>query len=69
MKGGGSMKVYVVRVTAYIPYPIIRECTEKASSFAVAIKRGGNKYRKEERVKRRKIDKMSVLATSGSMLR
>jgi hypothetical protein len=62
------MKVYVVRVTAYIPYPIIREYTEKASSFAIAIKRGVEKYRKEERVKRRKIDKMSVIVTNGSIL-
>jgi hypothetical protein len=63
------MKIYVVRVTAYIPYPIIREYTEKASSFAVAIKRGVEKYRKEAQVKRRKIDKMSVIATGGAILR
>ena len=63
-----KMKVFVVRVTAYIPYPITREYTEQATSFAIAIKRGVAKYRTEDRVKRKRIEKMSVIASNGSIL-
>lgn len=62
------MKIYVVRVTAYIPYPIVREYTEQASSFSTAIARAVKEYRKEPRVARKKIDRMSVSATNGSIL-
>lgn len=62
------MKLYVVRVTAYIPYPIIREYTQKAGSFAVAVNRAMREYKKEPRVARHRIKQMSVSASLGGTL-
>jgi hypothetical protein len=59
------MKVYAIRIAAYIPYPIYREYVEEASDFSVAISRAVKKYRKEERVFRKRIDRMSVQVVKG----
>lgn len=56
------MKMYVVKVTAYIPYPITREYTEKATEFPAAISRAVREYRKDPRISRRRIDNMTVNA-------
>lgn len=62
------MKIFVVRVTAYIPYPIIREYTERAGSFATAVNRSMRQYKREPRVARHRIKQMSVSATLGGVL-
>lgn len=41
------MTIYQVRVTGYKPYPIVREYTEKASSWGTAISRAVRKYMKD----------------------
>ena len=56
------MKMYVVKVTAYIPYAITREYTEKAGGFQIAIHRAIRKYRQDPRVYRKHIDNMTVNA-------
>jgi len=61
------MKVFVVRVTAYIPYPIVREYTEKASTFATAINRAVAKYKKDPRAYRKRIKQMSVSAGMATL--
>ena len=61
------MKIFVVKVTAYIPYPITREYTEKASNFSAAIGRAVHKYRKEDRVGRKHISNMTVSAGVASL--
>jgi len=54
------MKVYIVNVTAYIPYPISREYTERATEFGAAISRAIRKYRSDERIKGHHIDTMLI---------
>jgi hypothetical protein len=54
------MKMYVVKVTAYIPYPITREYTQKATGFGTAISRSVRQYRKDPRISRHRIDNMTV---------
>lgn len=61
------MKLYVVKVTAYIPYPITREYTEQATDFSAAISRAVKKYRKEPRVSRKRISNMSVSAGMATL--
>lgn len=63
-----ATKIYQVRVTSYIPYPITREYTEKATAFATAVARAMKEYRRDPRVLRKRIDKMSVVATNGTLL-
>lgn len=62
LRGGETMKIYVIKVTAYIPYPIKREYTEKASNFSVAISRAVKKYRQDPRISRKRIDTITVSA-------
>lgn len=59
------MAIYVIKVTGYIPYPISREYTERASNFSAAISRAVKQYRKEDRVKGKKMKRMGVQAVRG----
>jgi hypothetical protein len=61
------MKMYIVKVTAYIPYPITREYTQKCTSFSTAMSRSIREYRKDPRIARRRIDNMSVNAGTASL--
>lgn len=56
------MKIYVVRVTADIPYPIVREYTQKATNFQAAIARSITAYRKDPRISRKKITTLRASA-------
>lgn len=62
------MKIYDVRVTSYIPYPITREYVIKGSNFSSVISKGVRDYRKEPRVKGKKIDRITVQATLGGAI-
>ena len=60
------MKMYIVKVTSYIPYPITREYTMKAAGFRAAIGRSIQAYRHDPRIARHKIDNITVNAgTAG----
>ena len=61
------MRMYVVRVTSNIPYPITREYTQKASNFSAAIGRSIKAYRSDPRIARHKIDNMSVHAGTATL--
>ena len=62
------MKIYLVRVTAYIPYPIVREYTQRASSFSTAVSRAMREYKKEARVARHRIKQMGVSVALGGKI-
>lgn len=62
------MRMYVVRVTAYIPYPIVREYTQKASNFQAAIARSITAYRRDPRISRKKIENMSISAGVAKLI-
>ena len=61
------MKMFVIKVTAYIPYPVTREYTQKATGFSTAISRAIREYRKDPRVARRRIDNLNVHAGTKSL--
>lgn len=54
--------VYLVKVQASIPYPWEREYRVEASNFSLALARGGKLFRKEERLRRKKITKVTASA-------
>jgi hypothetical protein len=58
--------MYCVRVTAFIPYPIVREYTKACSGFHVAIARAIKDYRADERIKGHKITRMTIQAVTAS---
>lgn len=58
--------MYAVRVTGFLPYPIIREYTKQASGFHIAIARAIKDYRKDERIKGHKIQRMTVQAVTAN---
>lgn len=60
------MKMYVVKVTSYLPYPITREYTQKCTSFNTAISRSIKAYRKDPRISKRKVTQLSVSAGVGT---
>jgi hypothetical protein len=47
------MKNYVIKVSADLPYPVSEEYRIEATRFAVAIRRGVDKFRKEKGRKKR----------------
>jgi len=55
------MKNYLIKITAPLPYPVVSEYREQASSIAVAVSRAIKKYRKEKNGKR--IKELAVKAT------
>ena len=54
--------IYLVRVRADIPYPWEREYRVPASNFSLALARGGKLFRKEERLHRKHIGKVTASA-------
>ena len=58
--------MYAIRVTAFIPYPIVREYTKVCSGFHVAIARAIKDYRADERIKGHKIQRMTVQAVTAN---
>lgn len=54
------MRMYVVRVSSYLPYKIEREYHEKAERISTAVRSAVHKYRKDERIKGMKIDNMQI---------
>lgn len=59
------MTYYSIRVTAYIPYPISREYSLRASNYAVVASKALKAYRKEERVKGKRFDRVTVQISKG----
>ncbi len=57
--------LFVVRVTANIPYPVTFEYTEKATGFATAVRRAIAKYKKEPRTARKHIDALTIKVGRG----
>lgn len=62
---GAYMTIFTVVVTAYIPYAVTREYTEKATSYNAAVSRAIRKYRKDERVHRRRFDNLTIKVGRG----
>ena len=54
--------IYLVKIRAEIPYPWEREYRVPASNFSLALARGGKLFRKEERLKRKHIQKVCASA-------
>ena len=61
--------IYCIRVTGYLPYPIVREYTEKASDYSAAVSRALKKYRRDERMRGKRLDRVTVQLTAGIMSR
>ena len=59
------MQMYVVRVSAYSPYKIEFEYTDRARGFGTAIRRAVEKFRKEPQVKGKHLDNMQINAGRG----
>ena len=54
------MKKFHVRVTADIPYPLAKEYWIDACSHPTAVSRGIRQFRKEDKLKRKHIQKIKV---------
>jgi hypothetical protein len=61
-EGGETMSQYYVEVYTYHPYKIDKAFTEQASSYAVAIKRAIDKFKKLEKLKKKKIKQIWATA-------
>ena len=55
-----NVKMFAVKVTAYIPYPITREYTQCTSGLPTAVARSIRLYRKDPRVIRKRIKQMTI---------
>ena len=59
------MKIFVVRVTGYLPYPIVREYTVRATTFSTALARAARLYQKDKH-NRKHLNRVSIqLVTNG----
>lgn len=54
---------YLVKLTADIPYPFDLEYRIEASSFALALSRGARKFKVEERIKGKRLNRIIASAT------
>ncbi len=60
------MSQYYVEVHTYHPYKIAKAFTEQASSYAVAIKRAVGKFKKLDKLKRKKLKQVWATARLAS---
>ena len=58
-----SMSIYLVKVQTDIPYPYELEYRVEANSFPTALVRGCRMFKKEERVKGKRINTVRASAT------
>ena len=59
------MKIFVVKVTAYLPYPVSRDYTVRCTDFSTALSRAAKLYKKDKN-NRKRINRVSVqLVTEG----
>jgi hypothetical protein len=57
------MTIYLVKVTAEIPYPWDKEYRVEATSLHTALSRGIKSFRKEERMRRKQITSIKAQAS------
>ena len=63
------MNIYQVRVTGYRPFPVVREYSQKASGWGIAINRAVKKYLREmnDNGKRRVMKNLTVSAARAAL--
>lgn len=54
------MNIYKIEVSAYCPYKLKFEYTDRARGFGTAIRRAVEKFRREERIKGKHLDNIQV---------
>lgn len=62
------MKVFIVRVTGYLPYPIVREYAVRATNFSTALARAARQYQADKH-SRKRLNRVSIqLVTNGERI-
>lgn len=59
------MNIYKIEVSAYSPYKVKFEYTDRARGFGTAIRRAVEKFRKEERIKGKHLNNIQVNCGRG----